>query len=387
MNGSSLRFGRRLAPALLATSATKEQALFRPFELGDLSLANRVVLAPLTRARAQESRQANALMAEYYAQRANAGLVITEATTVSAQGNGWVESPGIYTDEQGRSWQQVVDAVHAKGSRIFLQLWHTGRASHSSFHGGELPVAPSAIKIEGDGVHTATGKQDHEVPRALESSELPGLVADYASAARRARDAGFDGVEVHAANGYLLDQFLQSRSNRRDDAYGGSMENRFRLLREVVEAVSEVFPPNRVGVRLAPNGVFNGMGSPDYRETFIHAARELDRYGLAYLHVVDGLGFGFHELGEPITLDDVREHFHGPVIGNCGYEQESAEAAISEGRADLIAIGRAYISNPDLTDRYRNGWPLAALADPSTWYEGGLGAKGYTDYPSYTTEV
>ena len=354
-----------------------------PFQLGDLALENRVVLAPMTRARAGAERLTNALMAEYYAQRASAGLLITEATTISPQANGWVASPGIYTDEQGQAWKQVVDAVHAKGTPIFLQLWHCGRASHSDFHGGELPVAPSAVKLEGDGLHTPLGKKEHETPRALSTSELPGIVADYAAAARRALAAGFDGVEIHSANGYLLDQFLQSKTNRREDEYGGSIENRFRLLREVVEAVCDVFPASRVGVRLSPNGVFNDMGSPDYRETVLYAAKQLDAFGLAYLHVLDGLGFGFHELGEPVTLEELREVFHGPLMGNCGYDSTSAEDAVARGAADLIAFGRPYISNPDLVERLAEGQPLAPEADPSTWYSGDLAATGYTDYPTY----
>lgn len=360
-----------------------EPALLSPFDLRGLRLENRVVLAPLTRARAGADRLANPLMAEYYSQRAGAGLVITEATTVSAQGNGWVDSPGIYTDAQGDAWRQVVDAVHARGSKIFLQLWHTGRASHSSFLGGELPVAPSAIPIQGEGVHTAEGKQPHETPRALRTDELPGVVADYVAAARRAQAAGFDGVEVHSANGYLLDEFLQSKTNHREDAYGGSVENRFRLLREVVEGVTGVFPADRVGVRLSPNGAFNDMGSSDFRETFLYAAGELEAFGLAYLHVMDGLAFGFHELGEPMTLEDFRAVFTGPLMGNCGYTQETAEAAISGGAADLIAFGRPFISNPDLVTRFREGLPLVE-SDPSSWYAGGLGAKGYTDYPTAT---
>ncbi len=363
-------------------SNTKPLALLEPTILGNMVLKNRMVLAPLTRARAGVKRLANPLMAEHYAQRAGAGLLITEATVVSAQGNGWVNSPGIYTDEQGQAWRQVVDAVHAEGSPIFLQLWHTGRASHSSFHGGELPVAPSAIRIDGEGVHTADGKQPYEVPRALRTDELAGVVADYVAAARRARDAGFDGVEVHAANGYLLNQFLESKTNHRDDEYGGSVENRFRLLSEVVQGVLEVFPANRVGVRLSPNGVFNDMGSPDFRETFNYVARKLDTYGLAYLHVVDGLAFGFHDLGAPVKLAEAREVFHGPLIGNCGYTRETGEEAIADGSADLIAFGRPFISNPDLVERFRNDWALAE-ADPSTWYSGVHGAEGYTDYPTY----
>ena len=361
----------------------RPEALLAPFQLRDLSLRNRIVLAPMTRARAGAERLANPLMAEYYAQRASAGLLLTEATTVSAQGNGWVHSPGIYTDEQGAAWEQVVEAVHAKGSKIFLQLWHCGRASHSDFHGGELPVSASAIKLNGEGVHTPLGKQEHEVPRPLETRELPGVVADYVAASRRALAAGFDGVEVHAANGYLLDQFLQSRTNQRSDAYGGSVEKRFRLLREVVEGVSLVFGAERVGVRLAPNGVFNDMGSPDFRETFSHAASALDAYGLAYLHVMDGLAFGFHEQGQPMTLEDFRALFHGPLIGNCGYDAESANAAIARGAADMIAIGRPFIANPDYVERISNGWPLAADADPAGWYSGEQAERGYTDFPTH----
>jgi len=369
------------------TDGREDQALLQPFDLEGTTLANRVALAPMTRARAGEERLANPLMAKYYRQRAGAGLVITEATTVSAQGNGWVNSPGIYTDAQGEAWKQVVDSVHAEGGTIFLQLWHCGRASHRDFHGGDLPVSASAVRLEGDGVHTPLGKKDYETPRALETAELPGVVADYAAAARRAKAAGFDGVEVHAANGYLLDQFLQSKTNRRKDAYGGSMENRFRLLREVVEGVAGVFGAERVAVRFAPNGAFNDMGSPDYRETFTYAARELDRYGLAYLHIMDGLAFGFHELGEPMTLRDFREVFSGPLMGNCGYTRETAEAAVASGAADLIAIGRPYIANPDLVERFRNGWPLAPETDPSTWYSGEHAAEGYTDQPEYGDAV
>lgn len=361
-----------------------EQALLDSFDMGGLKLKNRVVLAPMTRSRAGNQRLANPLMAEYYAQRAGAGLVITEATVVSEQGIGWIDTPGIYTDQQGQSWKQVVEAVHVKGSRIFLQLWHCGRASHSSFHGGELPVAPSAVRLEGDGIHTSDGKQDHETPRALELDELPGIIADYAGAAVRAKAAGFDGVEIHSANGYLLDQFLQSRTNHRKDAYGGSPEHRFRLLREIVEAICRIFPASRVGVRLAPNGVFNDMGSPDYRQTFNYAVGQLDSYGLAYLHVMDGLAFGFHEQGEPMTLEDFRTLFHGPLMGNCGYDQQSAEDAVARGAADLIAIGRPYISNPDLVERFRNGWPLAPLPEPESWYAGSEAGEGYTEYPEYS---
>ncbi len=361
--------------------------LFTPFTLGDLTLKNRIVLAPMTRARAGADRIPNALMAEYYAQRAGAGLLITEATVVSEQGIGWVDSPGIYNRAQVEGWKLVTDAVHAKGAPIFLQLWHCGRASHSAFHGGELPVAPSAIQLEGDHVHTPEGPKPYETPRALETDEIPAIVADYARATELARDAGFDGVEVHSANGYLLNQFLESKTNHRSDRYGGSLENRYRLLGEVVAAASEAWEPGRVGVRMSPNGSFNDMGSPDYRETFAFAARRLDAVGLAYLHVVDGLGFGFHELGEPVTLDEARKLFSGTLIGSCGYDQETAEAAIARGAGDLIAFGRPFINNPDLPARFENGWPLDEDLDMSTWYSSGHGARGYTDFPAYEDQL
>ncbi len=349
--------------------------------VGNLELRNRIVMAPMTRARSGPDRIPNALMAEYYSQRASAGLILTEATTVSAQGNGWLESPGIYTDEMGEAWKLTTDSVHEKGGSIFLQLWHCGRASHSAFHGGELPVSASAIKIEGDHVHTPEGKKDYEVPRALETNEIPGVIADYRTAAERAKAAGFDGVEVHSANGYLLNQFLESKTNHRADRYGGSIENRTRLLLEVVAAVCEVFPSNRVGVRLSPNGAFNDMGSPDYREQYSYAASELDKLNLAYLHVMDGLAFGFHELGEPMTLEDFRKLFHGTMIGNCGYTLESADAAVARGAADLIAIGRPYLATPDLVERYEKDLPLNPDTDMSTWYTP-AGAEGYTDLPT-----
>ncbi|MDF1837147.1 MAG: alkene reductase, partial [Planctomycetota bacterium] len=266
--------------------------LFQPVQVGDLTLKNRAVLAPLTRGRSGPARLASPVIAEYYRQRAGAGLLITEATAVSERGNAWHHTPGIYTAEQAESWKPVVQGVHSEGGRIFLQLWFGGRASHSSFVGGGLPVAPSAIAIQGDGVHTPTGKQPHEIPRALGTNEIPGIVQDYVIAANFAKQAGFDGVEIHSANGYLLDQFLQSKSNQRTDAYGGSIENRFRLLREIITGIETVWPSNRIGVRLSPNGIFNDMGSPDYRETVLYAASELNTMDLAYLHVVDGLGFG-----------------------------------------------------------------------------------------------
>ncbi|MGL5808111.1 MAG: alkene reductase [Xenococcaceae cyanobacterium] len=364
------------------TAQTISSALLSPVKLGDLTLENRVVMAPLTRSRAGEERIPNALMSEYYSQRASAGLIITEATVISKQAIGWLNTPGIYSDEQTIGWKQVVDAVHDRKTPFFLQLWHCGRASHSSFQeNGQLPVAPSAIAIESDDIHTANGKQPHEIPRALEIDEIPGVVEDYRKAAERARAAGFDGVEIHAANGYLIDAFLQSKSNQRSDRYGGSIENRYRFLKEIVEAILTVYPANRIGVRLSPNGVYNDMGSPDFRPTFLYVAEQLNKYELAYLHILDGLAFGFHSLGEPMTLAEFRKVFKGALIGNCGYTKETAEAAIKNNDADLIAFGRLFISNPDLVDRFANNWSLNPDAEMSTWYA--FGKEGYTDFPTY----
>jgi N-ethylmaleimide reductase len=276
----------------------------------------------MTRSRAGRERMPNSLIAEYYAQRASAGLLITEGTVVSKQAIGWLNTPGIYTDEQAEAWKEIVDAVHAKGSTIFLQLWHCGRASHSSFHEEEgLPVAPSAVKINGDYIHAPIGKQPYETPRALETEEVPEIVKDFRRAAERARAAGFDGVELHSANGYLLDEFLQSKTNHRTDRYGGSLENRYRLLDEIVSAISGVWASHRVGVHISPNGIYNDMGSPDFRETFRYVAERLNRREIAYLHVVDGLAFGFHDLGAPMTLREFVEIFRGSLMGNCGYTQ------------------------------------------------------------------
>ncbi len=356
--------------------------LLTPFQLGEVTLKNRVALAPMTRARAGAARTANALMAEYYAQRTCAGLLIAEATAISEQALGWVDSPGIYTDGHAEGWKGVCEAVHAQRAPFFLQLWHCGRASHSSFRKDRsLPVSASEVKLAGDTIHTPEGKLPYETPRALRTDEIPGVVEDYRRAAERAQEAGFDGVEIHAANGYLIDQFLQSKTNRRTDDYGGSVEKRFRFLRDIVEAVLTVWPAGRVGVRLAPNGAFNDMGSPDYREQFLYVARQLDAYRLAYLHVMDGLAFGFHGLGEPMTLADFRGVYEGALMGNCGYTQEAAEAAVAAGYADVIAFGRPFITNPDLVARFANGWPLAPEAPVTVW--SAPTAAGYTDYPAY----
>ena len=341
-------------------------------------------MAPLTRARAGSLRIPNDKMAEYYRQRASAGLIISEATVISEQGIGWVDSPGIYSDEQVLGWKKVVNTVHAAGGVMFLQLWHCGRASHSSFHNGELPVAPSAIQLHGEFIQTPIGKQLYETPQALTIEGIEQIIEDYKQAARRAMQAGFDGIEVHAANGYLIDQFLQSKTNERNDEYGGSIQNRYRFLDEILKAILTEVPSHQVGVRISPNGVFNDMGSIDFRQTFTYVAKNLDNRSLAYLHVLDGLAFGFHELGEPMTLKELREVYSGTLMGNCGYTQESAEQAIENNLADLIAFGRPYISNPDLVERFTHDWPLAAEAPTDVWYT--PMENGYVDFPAYNAE-
>lgn len=357
--------------------------LLTPVTLGDLQLKNRVALAPMTRSRAGVERIPNKLMVEYYAQRATAGLIITEATVVSTRGIGWQQSPGIYNNEQVAGWRPVVESVHAKGGHIFMQLWHCGRASHSSFpeRKGELPDAPSALKLNGDHIHTPAGKMEYEVPHALTIDEIGQTINDYRSAAQRARDAGFDGIEIHAANGYLIDQFLQSKTNVRSDCYGGSIENRCRFLMEILQACLEIWPAQRIGVRFAPNGAFNDMGSADYRETFLYAAKAVNDLNIGYIHVMDGLAFGFHELGEPMTLKEFRAVYSGTLIGNCGYTKATAEDATTSGLADMIAFGRPYIANPDLVERFAHDWPLAKDMGMKSWYS--FDEKGYADYPPY----
>ncbi len=355
--------------------------LFKHLEMGDLNLRNRVVLAPMTRGRAGAERIPNDLMAEFYFQRASAGLLITEATVVSAQGNGWVGSPGIYTDRMVEGWRMVTRKLLPTGTPIFLQLWHCGRASHSDFHDGAPPVSASAVKLNGDKIQTPFGKKDYETPQSLEKEEIKSTVKDYRTAAARAKEAGFSGVEVHAANGYLINQFLDSKTNRRTDEYGGSQENKYRFLGEVLDAVLDVWPSDRVGIRLSPNGVFNDMGHPDFRDTYLYTIRKLNKLNLGYVHIMDGLAFGFHEQGEPMTLGEFRAEYDGIIIGNCGYTKESAEEMIAAGHAELAAFGRPFITNPDLVERMKNDWPLTPADDMTFWYTSG--AEGYTDYEPF----
>jgi len=356
----------------------KTSKIFEPLSIDKFHLKNRIAMAPMTRGRAGKERVPGDLMAEYYFQRAGAGLLITEATVISKQGIGWIDSPGIFTGAMVEGWQKVTEKVKPTGTPIFLQLWHCGRASHSDFHDGNLPVSASAVKLNGDHIHTPLGSKPYETPRSLSVDEIKATVNDYRKAAENAKAAGFSGVEVHGANGYLINQFLDATTNQRDDQYGGSFENRFRFFREVLEAVLEVWPSDQVGARISPNGVFNDMGCDDYRELFLYVTKEINKLKLGYLHIMDGLAFGFHEKGEPMTLTEFRPLFQGVIIGNCGYTKETAEERVAEGNADIIAIGRPFITNPDLPERYRNNWPLNPAEYMSLWYT--PGPEGYTDY-------
>jgi N-ethylmaleimide reductase len=364
--------------------------LFSPLEVGPYQLKHRVMLAPLTRMRASKPSLApRPLNAEYYAQRATpGGLIIAEASPVMNTAFGSPGVPGIYSDAQVAGWREVVNAVHAKGATIFLQLWHVGRVSHSSFQpGGVLPVAPSAVAISSEfKAATAEGKgAPYETPRALETSEVEGVVAAFKQAAKNALAAGFDGVEIHGANGYLIEQFLQSRSNLRTDRYGGSIENRVRFLLEVTQAAIDVWGANRVGVRLSPYGVANGSGEPDPMPLYTHAIQQLNPLGLAYLHFIEprSSGAGRAEVNwqnVPSAMVLFRPIWKGVLVTAGGFTGEAAEAAIAQGHADAIAFGRIFISNPDLPRRLQLGFPLTPY-NRATFYGGDV--AGYTDYPVY----
>lgn len=354
------------------------KTLFEPYPLGSLTLSNRIVMAPLTRNRAGAGLVPSELAAEYYAQRASAGLIITEATQVSRQARGYQNTPGLYTPEQIAGWRQVTDAVHAKGGRIFVQLWHVGRVSHVDLHGGEAPVAPSAIRAETK-TFVNNAFVDVSEPRALELDEIPVIVEDFRKAAANAIEAGFDGVEVHGANGYLLDQFLRETANVRTDAYGGSIENRARLLLEVTAAVADEIGAQRTGVRLSPVSPASGIvPSSDEQPQFNHVVEALDGLGIAYIHVVEGATGGPRD-ARPFDFDALKQLFRNTYIANNGYDLELAKSRISEGKADLVAFGHHFIANPDLVERLLNNTPLAQM-NPATIYGGG--AEGYTDYPA-----
>jgi len=342
-----------------------------PIRIGDLQLSNRIIMAPLTRCRASKGRVPNDMMAEYYRQRAGAGMILTEATSVTPMGVGYPNTPGIWSEDQVTGWRKVTQAVHAEGGKILLQLWHVGRISDPVYLEGELPVAPSAIRPEGH-VSLIRPKKEYVTPRALTLDEIPELVEAYRRGAENARRAGFDGVEIHGANGYLLDQFLQTNSNQRTDQYGGSIENRARLLLEVTDAVLSVWEPGRVGVHLAPRGDGHDMGDEDPAALFGYVARELGKRRLAFLCSRE------HEAEDSLG-PDLKAQFGGTYIANENYEKSSAERWLAEGKADAVAFGRLYIANPDLAERFAIDAPLNE-PDPTTFYASG--PEGYTDYPN-----
>ncbi|WP_039371339.1 alkene reductase [Pandoraea fibrosis] len=357
---------------------TTSKKLLSPFSLGRLVLPNRIVMAPLTRNRVGPGNVPTAMMVKYYAQRASAGLIISEATQISPEAQGYDLTPGIHSAEQIAGWREVTDAVHERGGRIFLQLWHVGRVSNVALQpGGVAPVAPSAIQaqartwVAGDFVATSP-------PRALTLEEIPDVVAKYRRAAANAIAAGFDGVELHGANGYLIDQFLRDGSNHRTDAYGGSIENRVRFLREVAQAVADEIGGDRLGVRLSPVTPANGAFDSDPLPLFFHAVETLNTVAPAYLHVIEGETRGARDFGPALDYRKIRQAFRGAYIGNNGYDFGLAERAVGDGATDLVAFGRAYIANPDLVERYAHGAPLNEPHVPS--FYGGDDA-GYTDYP------
>ena len=361
------------------TEAPIHSDLFQPVQLGPYQLANRIVMAPLTRSRAGADGVPRPLMAEYYAQRASAGLIIAEGTNISPQGRGYAFTPGLYTTAQVEAWQHVTATVHANAGRMFVQLWHVGRVSHPSLQpGGALPVAPSAIRPAGTS-YTDAGFQPCVTPRALEIAEIPAIVERYRHAARNALAAGFDGVEIHAANGYLIEQFLRDSTNKRTHGYGGSRENRARFLLEVTEAVARVCGGERVGIRLSPVSPANDIGpDSDAEATYSYVVDRLNEFGLAYIHVIEGATQGPREVPGGFDLQILRRSFRGLYIANNGYDLALALDARRRKAADLVAFGRFYIANPDLVERLRIGARLN-VPDRATFFGGG--AAGYTDYP------
>ncbi len=357
-------------------------SLFDPIQLGAIHAPNRILMAPLTRGRATKAHVPTELMTEYYTQRASAGLIISEATGISQEGLGWPFAPGLWTDEQIEHWKPVTDSVHAAGGRIVVQMWHMGRQVHSSVIGGQ-PVSSSATATAGQ-AHTYEGKQDFEVARPLELDEIPRLLADYELATKNALRAGFDGVQIHGANGYLIDQFLRDNANFRDDIYGGSIENRIRLMREVTERVASVAGADRTAIRLSPNGDSQGVDDSNPKALFVAAAKALDEIGIAFLELREpGPDGTFGRTDVPKLSPEIREVFSNPLVLNSDYRSvEEAQAAIDSGVADAIAFGRTFIGNPDLPERLRTGAPLAA-DNPKTWYS--QGAEGYIDYPALET--
>ncbi len=354
--------------------------LFKPFQLGDLTLANRMVMAPMTRNRADENGVVSPMMVTYYQQRASAGLVVTESAPVSAKGVGYPFTPGVYTDAQAASWLRMTDAVHSDGGHLFVQLQHCGRISHPSLlPNNATPVGPSALRPMGQAV-TYAGMKDFMIPRELNTREIPDIVAQFQRGAETAKRAGFDGVEVHGANGYIIDQFLRDGSNHRTDAYGSSVQNRMRLLNEILDAVCSVWSAQRVGVRLSPENSFNSMSDSDPQAHFGYFVEQLSSRGLAYVHVLEG---DMMTKASAVDYRTLRSKFAGPYIANNGYDPVRAQTALSSRAVDLVAFGIPFVANPDLVRRYREKLPLNE-ADPSTFYGGS--EAGYTDYPFYRGE-
>jgi N-ethylmaleimide reductase len=357
---------------------SKPTKLLEPYKLGPIALPNRLVMAPLTRNRAGKGLVPGPLAADYYAQRASAGLLITEASQVSQQGQGYQDTPGIYSKEQVAGWRKVTDRVHARGGRIFIQIWHVGRVSHTSLQpNGGAPVAPSAIRAKGKtfvgGVFT-----DISEPRALELEEIPGIIEDFRRGTVNALEAGFDGVEIHGANGYLLDQFAKDGANKRSDAYGGSIENRARLMLEVAKVVAEEAGPERTGIRISPVTPANDVSDSNPQPLFDHVVDRLNALKLVYLHVIEGATGGPRDIA-PFDYGSLRKRFSGAYVANNGYDFELASEVLAANEADLIAFGKPFIANPDLVERLKRGAPLNE-PDKATFYGGG--AKGYTDYPA-----
>ncbi|WP_375249639.1 alkene reductase [Sphingomonas sp.] len=360
-----------------ATSATV--SLFDPITLGTLTLPNRIIMAPMTRARGTRDHLPTAMMVDYYTQRAGAGLIVSEAIGITQQGLGWPYATGLWSPEQIEGWRRVTDGVHGAGGRIIAQLWHMGRVVHSQFLGGEAPVAPSAIAAPGE-AHLYDGKAPYETPRALDIEGVAQIVADHAQAARNAIAAGFDGVQIHAANGYLIDQFLRDGSNHRDDRYGGSIANRIRFLCEVTQAVADAIGAGRVGVRLSPNGQLAGVVDSQSLDLFAAAVAALSRIGIAHLELREPPLWGTFGVGDTAPLaPQLRGLFDGPVILNADFDPERATAELAAGVGDAVAFGRWFIANPDLPKRIRRGSPLA-VSDPATWFT--QGREGYLDYPT-----
>ncbi len=359
-----------------------EKNLLTEIKTGDLTLKNRIVMAPMTRSRAPQTL-ATDLMAKYYAQRASAGLLITEGTQISEQGIGYPWTPGINTPEHAKAWKVVTDAVHAAGGKIFAQLWHVGRMSHSVFHNGELPVAPSAVAAPGV-QFTHKGMLELETPRAINIDEIPGIVNDYAKAALLAIEAGFDGVEIHGANGYLVDQFINSNSNKREDAYGGSVENRGRFALEVVDAVVKAVGAHRTAIRLSPGGVTSGMLDENPFESYGYVIKQLAKHNLAYLHLMEPLapidGLAQYQIFKQGVAKTFRPFYPGTIVINGGYDREKGNAAVASGDADMVSFGKLFIANPDLPERFAANAPLNELLGQETFYGGG--EHGYTSYPT-----